>query len=114
MRIARTNFDRQEHRRDRRYELPPLKVVIGEQEYASDNWSLGGFQLTAPLPYGIGAIVSGTLHVDGSDGFEFTAEVVRREEETGALGFQFHELTPLAMTKLDRALARRLVSRRRM
>jgi PilZ domain-containing protein len=113
MRIARTNFDRQEARRDRRYALPPLKVVIGGREFASDNWSLGGFQLTTDLPLLVGAVVSGTLHVDGSDGFEFTAQVVRKEEGSGALGFRFEELTPLAMTKLDRALARRLVSRRR-
>jgi hypothetical protein len=112
MRIARTNFDRQEARRDRRYAVPPLTVVIGDREFTSDNWSLGGFQLTCDLPLMVGAVVSGTLHVDGSDGFEFTAQVVRKEEP-GALGFRFEELTPLAMTKLDRALARRLVSRRR-
>lgn len=114
MRIARTNFDRQEHRRDRRYALPPLTVVIHELEYVTDNWSLGGFQLTGDLPFAVGATISGTLHVDGSDGFEFNAEVVRRDDATGAVGFQFRELTPLAMTKLDRVLARRLTSRRRV
>ena len=35
MRIARTNFDRQEARRDRRYALPPLTVVIGGREFAT-------------------------------------------------------------------------------
>jgi hypothetical protein len=114
MRIGRTNFDRQEHRRDRRYALPPLTVVIDGREFISDNWSLGGFQITGDLKLVLGAVVSGTLHIDGSDGFGFTAEVVRKEADTGALGFHFHELTPLAMTKLDRALARRLVSRRRV
>ncbi|HWI28962.1 MAG TPA: PilZ domain-containing protein [Stellaceae bacterium] len=113
MRIARTNFDRQEHRRDRRYAMPPLTVVIGGQEHATDNWSLGGFQLSGDLAFAVGAMVNGTLHIDGSDGFEFTAEVVRKDRENGAFGFRFHELTPLAVTKLDRALARRLVSRRR-
>jgi len=113
MRIARTNFDRQESRRDRRYAMPSLRVVIGDQEYISDNWSLGGFQLTSDLPLIVGAAVVGTLHVDGSDGFEFTAEVVRKDPASGILGFHFQELTPLALTKLDRALARRLVARRR-
>jgi hypothetical protein len=113
MRIARTNFDRQEQRRDRRYALPPLTIVIGRETYASDNWSLGGFQITGDLPVVLGAMVTGTLHIDGSDGFDFTAEVVRKEADTGSLGFRFHELTPLAITRLDRALARRLVSRRR-
>jgi hypothetical protein len=113
MRIARTNFDRQEQRRDRRYALPPLTIVIGGEKYASDNWSLGGFQITGDLPVVLGAMVTGSLHIDGSDGFDFTAELVRKEAETGSLGFRFHELTPLAITRLDRALARRLVSRRR-
>ncbi len=114
MRIARTNFDRQEHRRDRRYALPPLTVIIDELEYVTDNWSLGGFQLTGELPFAVGAVVAGTLHIDGSDGFEFNAEIVRKDAAAGSFGFQFRELTPLAMTKLDRALARRLVSRRRV
>ena len=113
MRIARTNFDRQEARRDRRYAVPPLTVIIGGREFASDNWSLGGFQLTTDMPVMVDAVVTGTLHVDGSDGFEFTARVVRKDEASGQIGFHFEELTPLAMTKLDRALARRLVSRRR-
>ncbi|MGO8914900.1 MAG: PilZ domain-containing protein [Stellaceae bacterium] len=113
MRIARTNFDRQESRRDRRYALPPLTVTIGGQDYVTDNWSLGGFQLTSGLPLEVGAVVTGTLQIDGSDGFAFSASVVRQEAATGARGFRFQELTPLAVTKLDRALARRLVPRRR-
>ena len=114
MRIARTNFDRQEQRRDRRYALPPLTVVIGEHEYVSDNWSLGGFQLTAKLPLAIGAAVTGTFRTDGSkESFAFSAELVREDREAGSLGFHFHELSPAALTQLDRALARRQVSRRR-
>ena len=112
MRIARTNFDRQEARRDRRYALPPLTVVLGDQSYLSDNWSLGGFQLSGALPLAVGDVVNGTLHIEGSDGFGFTASVVRKDEAAGTLGFRFQELTPLAMTKLDRALARRLSPRR--
>jgi PilZ domain-containing protein len=111
MRISRTNFDRQEGRRDRRYASPPLTITIGEQEYVSDNWSLGGFQLSGPLPLELGAAVTGTFQIDGSDGFAFTASVVRHEGDS--FGFHFHELSPQAMTKLDRALARRLVIRRR-
>jgi hypothetical protein len=113
MRIARTNFDRQEHRRDRRYALPPLTIALGEREYATDNWSLGGFQLTAALPLAVGAMINGTFRVDGGDEFGFAAELVRKDEAAGSLGFRFHELSPAALTRLDRALARRLVSRRR-
>jgi hypothetical protein len=112
MRTVRTNFDRQESRRDRRYASPMLTVVIDDQEYVSDNWSLGGFQLSCALPLEIGAVVAGALHVDNSGGFAFTASVVRKEAAAGTLGFRFQELTSLAMTKLDRALARRLVARR--
>lgn len=111
MRTSRTNFDRQESRRDRRYALPSLLVVIGEQEYISDNWSLGGFLLSATLPLDVGAVVNGILHVDRKGGVGFEAQVVRKEE--AILGFRFQNMTPAALTKLDRALARRLLSRRR-
>jgi hypothetical protein len=112
MRIARTNFDRQESRRDRRYALPTLTIAIGTQEYTLDNWSLGGFQLTAALPLAVGDVVTGMLRVDGSAPLPFAASVVRKDEPAGALGFHFKELSPPALTMLDRALARRLVSRR--
>lgn len=111
MRTARTNFDRQESRRDRRYALPSLLVIIGEQEYISDNWSLGGFLLSAKLPLAIGAVVTGILHVDRDGGIGFEAQLVRKDE--GVLGFHFQNMTPTALTRLDRALARRLLSRRR-
>lgn len=111
MRIARTNFDRQESRRDRRYALPALTVTLGDVDYVSDNWSLGGFQLTCDLPLEIGAVVTGVLRLEGSDGFTFTASVVRKEPG-GTLGFRFQDMTPLAVTKLDRALARRLMPKR--
>jgi hypothetical protein len=112
MRISRTNFDRQESRRDRRYAMPVLRVVLDGKEFVSDNWSLGGFQLRGPISLAAGQAVSGTIHIDGGDGFAFTAAVVRKDAEAGTTGFQFQDMTPIAMSKLDRALARRLVSRR--
>jgi hypothetical protein len=113
MRIARTNFDRQELRRDRRYALPPLTIAIGDQDYTTDNWSLGGFQLTAPLALMIGDAVTGTLRFEAGDPLAFTASVVRKDDPPGSLGFRFQDLSPLALTMLDRALARRLAPRRR-
>jgi hypothetical protein len=113
MRTARTNFDREESRRDRRYALPSLLVEIGGQEYVSDNWSLGGFLLSGKLPFVVGTVVAGTLHVDSSGGAVFAAEVARKDEKSGTMGFHFRDMTGTAMTKLDRALARRLVSGRR-
>ena len=44
-RIVRTNFDREESRRDRRQSMPPIVLRIAEREYAAVNWSLGGFQI---------------------------------------------------------------------
>lgn len=116
MRLLRTNFDRQEMRRDRRYALPNLTVVLDGRKHVSDNWSLGGFLLKGDLKLAIGAAISGTLHVDGSDGLPFTAELIWREAEddqSGSYGFHFKELTPATVDKLDRALARRLVPRKR-
>jgi PilZ domain-containing protein len=113
MRIARTNFDREESRRDRRYALPSLLVEIGGKEYVSDNWSLGGFLLSGKLPFAIGSVVSGTLYVDSSGGAVFAAKVARKDEKTGTTGFHFRDMAAEVMSKLDRALARRLVSRRR-
>lgn len=112
MRIGRTNFDRQESRRDRRYALPPLTIAMGDQDYVTDNWSLGGFQLSAALPLAVGDVVAGTLRVADGDALAFTASVVRKDEPAGALGFRFQELSSLAVTMLDRALARRLAARR--
>jgi len=94
--------------------LPPLTVTIADQSYPSDNWSLGGFQLTGVPGLSVGDVVSGTLKVDDGDAFAFTASVVRKDAGAGTLGFQFQELTPQAMTRLDRALARRLSPRRRV
>ena len=75
------------------------------------NSSIGGFHLTAKLPVEAGTIVSGILRVDGADGFPFTAVVVRKDDASDAVGFRFQNLSPLAVSKLDRALARRLVRR---
>jgi hypothetical protein len=112
MRTVRTNFDRQESRRDRRYQLP-LVVKFGGEEFTSDNWSLGGFQITSSLTFEIGVVIAGQLHVDGSEGFDFSAQVVRKDQEAGSLGFHFQELSPAAVNRLDQALARRLSGRRR-
>ena len=112
MRTSRTNFDRQEARRDRRYAQPLLTVAIDGQDFASDNWSLGGFQLTAKLPSEPGTLVTGVMRVDGAEGLPFSAAVVRRDEAAGVIAFRFHNLSPLVIGKLDRALARRLIRRR--
>ena len=112
-RPTKISFDPREDRRDRRYPLPPVSITIDGVEYTTVNWSLGGFLLKGELGIEVGATISGTLRVDGSAGFPFTAELIWREVENGSYGFHFTELTPDAVGKLDRALARRLVPRAR-
>ncbi len=112
MRTIRTNFDRQEARRDRRYALP-LVVSFGGQQYTSNNWSLGGFQVTSDHAFDIGAVVNGTLQIDSNESLTFSALLVRKDSENRTLGFQFKELGPRAVEKLDRAIARRLMGRKR-
>ena len=111
MRTVRTNFDRQESRRDRRYALP-LRVSFGTEEYTSDNWSLGGFQVTSDQPMEIGLVVTGTLGIEGSEHIAFSAQLVRHDREARSFGFHFTEISPSAVELLDRVLARRLAGRR--
>ncbi len=113
MRTIRTNFDRQELRRDRRYAVPPLTVRLGAAEFISTNWSLGGFLLAGEMTIEIGAKVAGSLSIDGRTSYEFAAELVRRDGELGTWGFHFLELSPAALSALDRALARRLAGGRK-
>ena len=113
MRTTRTNFDRREARRDRRYALPSLVVKLDGREYDLDNWSLGGFHLPGKLPLKIGAVVNGVLRIAKGDSVEFSARLVRKDEATDALAFQFHDLSNEVVSRLDRALARRMAGPKR-
>jgi hypothetical protein len=114
LRTLRTNFDRNEQRRDRRHPLPRIVVSFGGASREPINWSLGGFLLASPLPLDLGAVVAGTLRIPpATEEHEFTAELVRREAEPHTLGFQFLERSPRLVGALDRALARRMVGRGR-
>ena len=61
LRTIRTNFDRDESRRDRRYPLPLVKVSLAEGDYETGNWSLGGFLLAAGPMLAVGTTVAGSL-----------------------------------------------------
>jgi hypothetical protein len=112
--LIRTNFDRAEHRRDRRYVLPPVTVTIAGHEYAVADWSLGGFQPMGEIAVVIGQQVDGTLSIAGKDAaYAFTAEVMRRDEVTNGFGFRFIEPSSSLIAALDRALMDRLSGKHR-
>lgn len=120
MKTIRTNFDRDELRRDRRYPLPPLRVTFAPREvpgeFETANWSLGGFALAPqedrPLPsLALGATVAGTLIPYAmTEFYPFAAEVVRRDGD--GLGFQFVEKSDALIGVLDRALSNRMFRKR--
>jgi hypothetical protein len=111
---VRVSYDRHEGRRDRRYPLPLLTIVIDEVEYVTTNWSLGGFLLAAyTVRAHPGQKLSGILRLhDHVEPNAFDAVVVRIDEPgPGNLAAQFVELPDRTVTLLDRAIARRLFRR---
>ena len=108
--ILRTNFDRHERRRDRRYVSPGITVTMRGTEYAVENWSLGGF-LAPGCRHAPGAPVAGEVRIGGKPGaYPFTAHAVR-EDGQGA-GYCFTARSGLLVGALDQALSRRLSGRR--
>lgn len=111
MKIIRTNFDRNEGRRDRRYPLPPLVVVLDGVEYSTVNWSLGGFLISGYRRAAVSGqkIVGTLLLVTRPETIDFQGEVIRVDEPApGNLAVQFDELGERGMVILDRLIARRL------
>jgi hypothetical protein len=109
---TRTSFDQPEARRDRRYPLPTLYLVIGEAEYSTANWSLGGFLLLEyDRPAAPGDVLHGFMRFEGTDAVPFNAEIVRIGPEPGQVGARFRELGDPAFDLLDRRLSRRLFGR---
>jgi len=80
-----------ERRREQRYALGPLEVVIGGEHFRAINWSMRG-----ALLYGIcelaGSRVRGEISVPGSsDGMPFAATVVRADLDTGNSAICFED-----------------------
>jgi hypothetical protein len=80
-----------EQRRDRRYVLPVLEVVIGDESFCVINWSMRG-----ALLYGIceiaGMRVRGEMGVPGSmEAVPFAATVVRADLDTGNSAICFED-----------------------
>ena len=84
-------------RRDRRYDLPVLEVVIGDERFRAINWSLRGALLYG-LCERIGMRVRGNMGVAGSrEAIPFAATVVRADLDTGnsAICFEDWRTEPL-------------------
>jgi hypothetical protein len=111
LKTIRSNFDRNEARRDRRYPLPPITVTLPSGAYATSNWSLGGFLLPPGLNLALGLSVSGNATMpDGNPTHGFTAEVVRCDAD--GTGFRFVEPSDELVGALDRAISHRLFRKR--
>lgn len=111
LKTIRTNFDRQEARRDRRYPLPAITVTLGSSAFATGNWSLGGFMLPAEAGFALGATVAGDVALtEPSQSHAFTAEVVRCDP--AGIGFRFVEPSMALIGALDRAIAGRMFRQR--
>ena len=80
-----------EQRREPRYALPVLEVLIGDERYRAINWSMRG-----ALLYGIcevvGARVRGEMGVTGSsEALPFAATVVRADLDSGNSAISFED-----------------------
>ena len=80
-----------ELRRDCRYRVPALEIVIGDERFRAINWSMRG-----ALLYGIceavGMRVRGEMGVPGtSEGVPFAATVVRADLNTGNSAICFED-----------------------
>jgi PilZ domain-containing protein len=106
---TRTSYDRSEARRDRRYPLPTLIVVIDGKEHPSVNWSLGGFMLVGyEAELTVGAVLTGEFRFDDSHSVPFTADVMRVGPAEGEVGARFRELADPAFSLLERGIRRKL------
>jgi hypothetical protein len=111
LKTIRTNFDRHESRRDQRYPLPPITVTLASGDYATSNWSLGGFLLPPGPDVALGAAVAGHLTLpDGAATHAFAAEVVRRDAD--GIGFRFVDRSMALIGALDRTIASRMFRKR--
>ncbi len=116
MKVVKTSYDRRDERRDRRYPLPALDVLIGGTGYSTVNWSLGGCLIGSFSGEAVpGGTITGTLRAAGSDTIlRFTGMVVRvGTPPDGLLAIQFTDLGEDGIEILDRYIARRMFGRRK-
>lgn len=92
-----------DRRGERRYALPPVEVVIGDERFRAVNWSMRG-----ALLYGlcdvVGVRVRGEMGVPGSsEAIPFAATVVRADLETGNTAICFEDARTEAVEFHDHA-----------
>jgi hypothetical protein len=107
---TRVTFERHNDRRDHRYPLPPLVIIIDGAEYSTINWSLGGFLVTGfDRKVAPGQTITGMLRTFEEPGFAFTATVVRSGETApDHLAVKFSDLSERGLSVLEHIITRRL------
>jgi hypothetical protein len=80
-----------EERRDPRYALPVLEIVIGDERFRAVNWSMRGALLYGTCEI-VGMRVNGEMGVPGSmEALPFAATVVRADRKTGNSAICFED-----------------------
>jgi hypothetical protein len=107
---TRVTYDRPNSRRDHRYPLPPLIIIIEGAEYSTINWSLGGFLVTGfDRKVELGQTIAGMLRTLEQPGFAFTATVVRSGDTApDHLAVKFSDLGERGMSVLEHIITHRL------
>lgn len=109
--LIRTNFDRHEMRRDRRYVAPAITVRVAGADHPIRDWSLSGFRPACGMRVERGRQIAGALRIGASDKVHpFTAEAVRGDAQ-GAVGFRFLECAPGMARALEKAVVARMAGR---
>src|ERR687886_433964 len=91
---TRTSFDKGDHRRDRRYPLPALVVILDGEEFPTLDWSLGGLRLSgAPASLKVGDEFYGEFRVADEGGkASFRGDVIRIDPQGREFAIRFLEL----------------------
>lgn len=91
MQSPRPWIDRTESRRDARYLLPALDVMIDGGKYRAINWSMGGLLIDG-VCHDIGSRVRGAFGLIGScELMPFVATVVRIDPRDGSCAICFDD-----------------------
>ena len=100
---------KQDSRRDKRRDWPPLSVRIDEAVHMTRDWSLGGMAIVAATRrFALGDVVFGDLALGQppQDWSRFVAEVVRADYRSCVVALHFVELSPQAFDLLEGSIRR--------
>jgi len=109
--LIRTNFDRHEMRRDRRYCSPAITVRVAGIDHPVRDWSLTGFRPACGMRVERGGRIAGALRIAASGAVHpFAAEAVRGDAQ-GVTAFRFVECSGSLARALERAVVARMAGR---